>query len=191
MQRRTLALILPLALMLGACTYQTSDGYGGYGGSGSGGSGGSQSVPQSDIDTGATVGQVTPGKGAGTFVEYQAGGQWHVYTTCDTLLSNSVGPCNWDIIVYGPSTDTIQSFKQDQLESDDQLFWDQGGSVHLVAQDSSDFDGFFFNATPGATITVDVYLDGGPAPTYIYWVGDGGLHKGAPSNPIDLTPTSP
>jgi hypothetical protein len=189
MQRRKLALLLPLALMLGACTYQTDDGYDGYGGYCGGPP--PQSAPQSDIDTGATVGEVTPGQGAGAFVEYKAGGQWHVYTTCDTALPNSEGPCDWDIIVSGQDTDTIQSYQPDQLESGDALGWDACGSVHLVAEDTDDFDGFFFNATPGATIRVDVYLDGGPAPTYIYWVGDGGLHNGAPSNPIDLTPTSP
>lgn len=183
MQRRTLALLLPVVLMLGACSYRTD---GGYGFSNTP----PQQVPESNIDADATIGQVSPGKGAGAFVEYQAGGHWRLLTTCDTLLPDSAGPCHWDIIVSGPSYDTIKSFQPDQLESTDQLGWDQGG-VHLIAENSAGFDGFSFDATPGSTIRVDVYLDGGPAPTYIYWVGDGGLHRGAPSNPIDLTPTAP
>jgi hypothetical protein len=61
----------------------------------------------------------------------------------------------------------------------------------MVSDTSYDFDGFFVNATPGATLRIDVFLDGAPAPRFIYWVGDGGLHSGAPENPIDLIPSEP
>lgn len=146
-------------------------------------------VPQSNIDTGATLAEIQPGQGAGAFVEYAGDGRWHVFTACDTDISHYA--CRWDIIVSVPSGSVMKSFEGESLEPDDSLdLWD-AQSVRLVTDTTSDFDGFFFEATPGSTARVDVYLDDGPAPRYIYWVGDGGLHQGAPSNPIDLKPTSP
>lgn len=190
MQPRNIALLFPLALALGACAYGNDSG------SGSGVAGGAPSatlppVPESAVDTGVPMGDVTPGEGAGTFIEYQAGGHWHLFTSCDTKLPKSQGPCSWDIIVSAATSDTIQSFQPDRLENDDRLGWGDGGSVHLVADNSYDFDGFYFDAVPGAVVRFDVYLDGQPGPRYIYWNGNGGLHSGAPSNPIDLTPSTP
>ena len=122
-------------------------------------------------------------------MEVAAGGKWHVYTSCDTDISGY--SCTWDIIVSAFEGDEVTSLEADRLEDYDYLDWYGDRSLHLVADNSYDFDGFFFGATPGATIRVDVFLDNGPAPRYIYWVGDGGMHKGSPTNPIDLTPSSP
>lgn len=186
MSRRNLVLALPLVLMLGACTYGADNNYSvGSGGSGGGPSG---DVPQSAIDTDATIAGVTPGDGAGAFVEYAAGGTWHVFTACDTNVSGY--SCAWDIIVGADGG--ITNFTPDRLETSNTEWvdWSDQGTVRLVATTANDTDGFYFTAQPGATARVDVYLDGEPAPRFIYWVGDGGLHRGAPSNPIDLTPTA-
>ena len=145
-------------------------------------------VAEASIDTGATLSEIEPGQGAGAFVEYQSGGQWRVYTACDTDVSKL--SCEWDIIVSAAPGADLVDFAAEELESSDQLFREDSRSVHLIATSTTDFDGFRFEATPGATVRVDVYLDGAPAPAYIYWVGDGGLHQGAPTNPIDLTPSA-
>jgi hypothetical protein len=146
-------------------------------------------IAQSTIDTGATLADIQAGEGAGAFVEYQAGGKWHVFTACDTKLSGY--SCTWDIIVSTDKSADITTFEEETLESDDYLDWYDTRAVRLVGHVTDDFDGFFVDVTPGATLTVDVYLDGDPSPRYIYWVGGGGLHQGSPTNPIDLTPTSP
>ncbi|MBK7582568.1 MAG: hypothetical protein IPI67_20515 [Myxococcales bacterium] len=146
-------------------------------------------VQKSSIDTGATLADIVPGQGAGTFVEYETGGKWHVFTACDTAISGL--PCRWDIIVSVGAGAELTDFQPEELESADYLDWRTKKGVRMVAENSLDFDGFTLEATPEATLRVDVYLDDAPAPAYLYWVGSGGLHQGAPSNPLDLTPSTP
>jgi hypothetical protein len=146
-------------------------------------------IAESTIDTGATLADIEAGGGAGAFVEYEAGGKWHVFTTCDTKLSGY--SCTWDIIVAVSSANEMSNYEAEDLESDDYLDWYGKRAVRFVGDVTDDFDGFLVDATPGATLSVDVYLDGDPAPRYIYWVGAGGLHQGSPTNPIKLTPTDP
>ena len=180
MQLRNLLVIAPLVAMLGGCTYSTNTQPYDVGG------GQTKSVPQSTIDTGATMSNIDPGQGAGAFIEYATGGQWHLYTTCDTAVSGT--SCTWDIIV---SSSSLKDFQPDRLEGRDWVDWYDQNSLELVATTHNDFDGVFFQTDPGALARFDVYLDGAPAPAYIYWVGNGGMHRGAPDNPIDLTPTDP
>lgn len=146
-------------------------------------------VADSVIDTGATLSEIDPGQGAGAFVEYQAGGHWRVFTACDTEVSGY--DCRWDIIVSVAAGDDLIDFAEEELEGSDYLGWRDSRSVRMVSVNTNDFDGFTFDATPGATVRVDVYLDDAPAPSYIYWVGGGGLHQGSPTNPLDLTPSDP
>ncbi len=180
-----------LALALSGCGYDhhdhCMDGCGNSGGAG--GTPNQPQVPQATIDTGATIGEIKPGEGAGAFVEYAAGGKWHVFTACDTKLSGL--SCRWDIITSVGSDASISGFQPDSLEPSDYLDWNDSRSVRLVADNTNDIDGYYLEATPGGTVRVDVYLDDQPQPRFIYWVGEGGLHQGAPSNPIDLTPSSP
>jgi hypothetical protein len=147
-----------------------------------------ETVPSATIDTGATLADIEPGRGAGAFVEYGSGGRWHVYVACDTELSN-IG-CEWDIIVSVGDGNQLSQLEGDQLESSDYLDWESANSARMITSTTYDFDGFWVHATAGAPLRVDVYLDGWPAPKYIYWVGDGALHRGAPSNPIDLIPSA-
>ena len=121
-------------------------------------------------------------------MEVSAKGVWHVYTACDTDISGY--SCGWDIIVTPLGDNTITAKEGDRLEKADYLGWYGDYSVQMVTDTSYDIDGFFFEANPDGAMRVDVYLDGAPAPRFIYWVGDGALHKGSPTNPIDLTPTT-
>ncbi|MBX3128894.1 MAG: hypothetical protein KF718_19415 [Polyangiaceae bacterium] len=183
---RTLVLIALTSSLLG-CTYEDGRGHH-HQGSG----GGSSTAPDpavSTIDTGASLADMVPGEGVGAFAEYQAGGTWHIYTTCDTAISKL--SCRWDIILSAASADEIFDFAPDRLESSDYLDWEDDRSVRMVTRTTTDFDGFFVEAQPGAPMLLDVYLDGRPEPRYIYWVGDGGLHQGSPTNPIELVPSAP
>lgn len=172
--------IAPLAV---ACTYDHHDHDGG-------------SIPidtpedvaSASIDTGATLAQIEPGQGAGAFVEYQAGGTWHVFTSCDSALSGFA--CRWDIIV-SPLTGSLTNLTEEELESGDALGRYGTRSARFVVDTDFDLDGFFVDSDPGAKLRVDVFLDDQPAPRFIYWVGDGGLHAGSPTNPIDLEPSAP
>lgn len=139
------------------------------------------------IDTGAAI-DVTPGEGVGLFVEYESGGVWHLFMTCDTDVSGF--DCAWDVVVT-PSEGVIDAITAERLESEDFLeFWGRD-SARIATLTAFDVDGALFEAPQGASLSVDALLDGSSARRYIYWVGDGALHSGAPGNPLELEPSEP
>lgn len=140
------------------------------------------------IDPDARI-DVAPGDGAGVFIEYETGGGWHVFTTCDTLVSDI--ECLWDIIVSVDPRLTITLREEEELEADDVIVRDDPGSLRFVAYTDVDFDGFFFDTDAGETVELDAFIDGESDPRFINWIGLGGLNQGAPSNPILLEPTDP
>jgi hypothetical protein len=144
----------------------------------------SQTIEQATIDVDELL-DVEPGDGAGAFIEYEAGGFYHVTTSCDAADN---GDCYWDIIVMPLDDSPVLSLSPIDLESDDSLAFGEGNQLRLVASTGQDFDGFSFQTDAGAAIRVDAFLDDAPANAYLFWVGDGALRSGAPSNPIDLVP---
>ncbi len=152
---------------------------------GTGGSG-SQTVEEALIDVDQLL-DVEPGDGAGAFIEYETGGYYHVTTSCDAAEN---GACYWDIVVVPLDDAPVLAATPLDLESDDSLSITAGNQLRLVATTGKDFDGFSFQTEPGAAVRVDVLLDDAPANPYLFWVGDGALRSGAPSNPIDLVPSA-
>jgi len=144
-------------------------------------------IARAGIDVDATLADLEPGRGTGAFVEYRSDGAWHVFTTCDTELSGY--SCLWDILVR-PLAASIHAVSAEGLEHEDFAEFDDS-SAQLIADNDFDFDGIIVESDPGASMRVDVFLDGRPAERYVYWVESGGLHRGAPTNPIDLSPGAP
>jgi hypothetical protein len=194
---RALFLGLPLVLLsLAACSYDN-----GHArrisshnpGSGAGNEGANDCGPatpvQTWIDVDAQV-DTRPGEGAGVFVEYAAGGHWTLRTACDTLKNST--PCAWDIIVTPEDGRSISRVLAEDLEAGTDsvaVYPDDPRSYQLVAQTSGDLDGITFDTEPQSAISVDVLLDEACALPYVFWVGEGAVHTGAPSNPIQLVPT--
>ena len=131
--------------------------------------------------------EVDPGAGAGAFVEYESGGTYHVTTSCDVETG---GECLWDIVVTPLGDAALFGVAPFDLESDDTVTLGTGNQVRLVASTGKDFDGFDFQTDPGAGIEVDVFLDDAPGNSFLFWVGDGALRSGAPTNPVDLIPSA-
>ncbi len=194
----SLALALPLFLLANACTYDnghvhrvdSSPNYDGGNGTGTNPAACSSSTTlvQSKIDVGAKI-DIDVGKGAGVFIEYASGGHWQVRTSCDTLTSKT--NCAWDIIVTPEDGSAISNAAGSDLESDDVLEpYSDNVSYHLLATTGNDLDGFTFDSDPGSAVRVDAYLDQQCAVPYFYWVGDGALHSGSPTNPLDLIPSA-
>jgi hypothetical protein len=144
-------------------------------------------VASAGIDADATLVDIQAGRGTGLFVEYQSGGSWRIFTSCDTELSGFA--CTWDVIVT-PIDAALESVRTEDLERDDFGGID-GADGRLISDNDFDFDGIVFASTPGAAIRLDVFLDGAPGGKYVYWVENGGLHRGAPTNPVDLIPSAP
>ncbi len=144
-------------------------------------------VFEAPIDTAATLTQ-EPGVGAGVFIEYLGAGDWHVFTTCDTNLSGY--DCRWDVFATVPDGVWIDDVRGGELEVDDQAFTRDGYTAQLTAFTDADYDRMYFHTEPGEPVRFEAYLDDIRDARYIYWIGDGAIHDGAPSNPIDLVPSS-
>jgi hypothetical protein len=67
---------------------------------------------------------------------------------------------------------------------------DQSPAYRLQSETSTEIDGLSFDTEPGAAVTVDAFLDGTCALPFFFWVGDGALHQGSPSNPLTVTPSA-
>lgn len=140
------------------------------------------------IDTDATI-SASPGEGVGLFVEYAAGGTWRLWTTCDTNYSSVA--CNFDIFAAVDADSELLDIRGDELEGNDEVGpWDVGVAF-FHAETDSDVDSMTLATTPGAIVEVAIYLDSYSQPRFVYWFGDGVLHEGAPTNPVDFEPVAP
>lgn len=141
------------------------------------------------IDTDKVI-EAVPGEGVGLFVEYAAGGFWRMSTTCDTNYSGQA--CQFDVCVsLVDGTSDVRLAEGEELEGDDRIELFSDGWTCLSAETDADFDGLIFDTDPGAAVRFEVQLDGVLESRYVYWVGDGVLHAGAPTNPVDFLPTIP
>jgi hypothetical protein len=138
------------------------------------------------IDVDAKL-NATPGDGVGVLVQYATGGHWTLSTTCDTNTSGVA--CGFDLFASGVDPMTTISNPQGQnLAGEDKIALQSDGSVHLSTLTSTNVNGMTFDATENATVELEMYLDGELQERFIYWVGDGVIHTGAPTNPIDFKP---
>jgi len=142
-----------------------------------------------NIDPDATFTEVAPGEGVGLFMEYGTGGKWHLWTTCDTNYSNVA--CSFDVVVSVDTESEVLKVDEEDLEGFDEVRMIDSGTASFKADTASDTDGMVFETTPGATVRLDMLLDGKAEPRFVFWFGDGVLHKGAPTNPVDFAPKSP
>lgn len=174
-------LVLPLVV---ACGYGDHHHMDGHFNDGSSPPPPSTVIEQATIDVDATI-EADPDAGAGVFIEYQSGGTYRVTTACDTKH----GDCTWDIIATPLDAAGIKGAAPIDLEQQDDSITFDSASLRLVAITGKDFDGFTLQTEPGSVLEVDALLDDAPANHFFFWVGDGALHGGAPSNPLDLVPS--
>jgi len=152
-----------------------------------GGDDGSSYVdPNSDvigvsIDPGATL-EADPGEGVGVFVELQDNGNWRVWTTCDTELTGY--SCAFDLYLTG---DGVRLYDTEDLEGYDGAS-DFGDEVDVTLDTDNDTDGVVVSSAAGAPLRLEVWLDGAPDGEFVYWVQNGAIRQGAPSNPVDFIP---
>lgn len=138
--------------------------------------------------------EAPPGEGAGVFIEYESGGRWHVWATCDTRLTGR--SCLFDVLAQ-TSAGTIRNVYGDALSGDDSVFQECADTAQLVLKSRADISGMYFETQPGATVVFDVLVDGAPYPELVYWYGSfresdaSDVRYGAPGNPIALTPLRP
>lgn len=142
-----------------------------------------------DIDTDAQL-TAEGGKGAGLFVEYAAGGKWHVFAACDTTQSGY--DCTWDVVASIPSTKQALAVPdQTGLDADDSVIRVDKGAVRLFFRTTTELDAVRMTAPAGEPLQLDVILDGLHDASLVSWVGGGAVHVQAPSDPVTFVPTAP
>jgi len=147
-----------------------------------------QEIMLFSIDTDKVL-ESPPGEGVGLFVEYEAGGIYRLWTTCDTNYSNK--GCTFDVAASVDTASKIDVVEGSNFEGYDEVQALDDGSVSFHAETASDIDVMTLTTTPGAILRVEMFLDGVSDGRFIYWVGNGILHEGSPTNPVDFAPTSP
>lgn len=194
---KAFAFAVPFLFLAASCTYDNGDAHrvlydNGY--SNSNGLSCNADV-QSTIDTDRMI-DIDAGQGAGLFIEYATGGHYHLRTACDTARSNT--SCHWDIIIDPQAGKTISNATLENPSGADNLSTYPSpsdnsvlSSYHFVTETTNELDGMTFDIDPGSAITVDAVLDDQCAPQFLFWIGDGALHTGAPSNPLTVTPSDP
>ncbi|MDI1449411.1 hypothetical protein [Polyangium sp. 6x1] len=144
---------------------------------------------QMSIETDVQLDAV-PGDGVGVFVEYYASGVYRIWTTCDTNFSGL--SCPMDIFTSVDTSSTIDAVTTDDLEGADHVnIHEAAGTVDMHVDTGVDFDAIEISTTPGAILRLEVLIDGVPQPRFVYWFGNGVLHNGAPTSPVDFVPTVP
>jgi hypothetical protein len=205
-----------LASVLGACgdsSWGDGDGpYGQFGGGGSTetpyydaglilGDGSASAHPiKAIIDPNASMLQ-SPGKGVGVFAQYDTGGHWYVWWTCDTALSGDSCPFNVEISAAGGIENVVsQGFagKDGLVEAgaDAGDAGDAGAAASFTAQTTTTtmVQGVRFDTDPGAVITLSASLGGEYSGSFLFFVQDhlvNGGYKGVISDPLELEPSSP
>ena len=142
------------------------------------------------VDTGRTL-NAAPGEGVGIFVEYKAGGKWHVWWTCDTNQSGM--PCAFDLSIKSESG-AIASIQSEGVLSGDSVVSSNESSVDARSNTGNNIVGVRFEAPAGGTISIDARVGGVRDPAYFFFVQDGkpnGGFSGALTNPIRFQGTSP
>ncbi|HET9955928.1 MAG TPA: hypothetical protein VFQ61_15570 [Polyangiaceae bacterium] len=141
---------------------------------------------QVGIDTDEAL-ESDPGQGVGVFVEYTAGGRWHLFMTCDSNVSGQ--PCYFDVVAYS-NNGAISNVTREDLESDDEISY-KADYVQVVTTTDNDYDGVYLQTEPGDILSVDVYLDGSCYTEYLWWVEGGEVRNGYIGTPLDFTPSEP
>ena len=133
--------------------------------------------------------EAKPGEGVGIFVEYQTGGKWNVFTTCDTFTSKQV--CSFDIFAGGRTAEDLRAYATLQTEGFDEVKDLGDGTLEFIADTDSDTDGLVLEMNPGSPLRLEVYLDGQSAEKFVYWISDDTVHAGVPQNPVQFVPVTP
>jgi hypothetical protein len=135
-------------------------------------------LPEAYIDRGEAL-DVIPGGGVGVHA-FQEDGFWRFELTCDTSA-----PCEWDLVLTtrDASVFSVGGHVGNGDEISSGFDW-----VQFVGVTTSEVDAVELETAYEAAVVVDVYLDGGPAQEFVFWVENGLIRRGAPSNPFVLLP---
>jgi hypothetical protein len=144
-------------------------------------------IAQETIDADVTM-DYKPGDGVGLYVEYSSGGHWHVFTTCDTKLTDL--SCAFDVVIRPEAGSLVSKVGGYDLAAGDSVGLTESGAVRLLSTTTLSDQGVDFDLDPGALVEIDFLLDGAPQPQFVYAVSHGLVLNGVATNPVQFIPAS-
>jgi hypothetical protein len=144
------------------------------------------------IDTNQTM-NVAPGQGVGVFVEYDSGGNWNVWWTCDSSIDSANPACTFDVKMTAQSGE-ITNLTPQKLESGDAVTQPTSASLEATTTTSTGTDGVTFTTTPGAQILLDATVGGQHDGRYVFFVQGGKVddgYSGTVTDPIYMQGSTP
>lgn len=142
------------------------------------------------VDTGKTM-AARPGEGVGLFVEYDQGGRWHIWWTCDTR--QSAQRCNFRVAVTAESS-SITGLQKEDIGPFDTVQQPSAERVLALTSTTLSVPGLRFLTDPGAVIAVEATMDDVSGSRFFFFTQDGkvnGGFRGRLTNPMlfqGLTP---
>lgn len=137
-----------------------------------------------EVDSNQTM-NAQPGEGVGVFVEYNKGGHWHVWWTCDTNQTQQ--SCDFSVSIAA-TTGNITNVDATDLAGG--LYSSPTPSrIEARSTTSTDVKGFYFDTDAGAVITLEAALGDIKDGSFLFFVQDGkvnGGFAGKLTNPLRL-----
>jgi len=133
----------------------------------------------------------TAGQGVGVFTEYQTGGHWRVWWTCDTAKTSQA--CRFDVIA-AVADGALGNAAGLSLTDGDQLSQANAQSVEALTTTTANIEGMTFDSAAGATITLDAQVGALRDGSFLFFVQDGKINGGYMStltDPLMLQPLAP
>ncbi len=143
-----------------------------------------------DVDTGKTM-NAAPGDGVGIFVEYAAGGQWHVWWTCDTNKTNE--SCAFNIKIAA-KTGSMSDLALSGAAQGDNLQQTDTQTLIATTTTTSNAVDVKFTGDPGGTIEIEAAVGGVDDSSFFFFVQDGtvnGGYAGTLTDPLRFEGNSP
>lgn len=142
-----------------------------------------------EVDTDQTMSAVG-GEGVGVFIEYAAGGHWHLWWTCDTAQTRQ--SCDFSVSATAASGN-IENVDASELVGG-AVTSPNASRVEATSNTTTGVDGIRFDTNPGAVITVDAAVGGFKDGAFLFFVQDGkvnGGFTGTLTNPLQVRGSSP
>ena len=143
------------------------------------------------IDTNQTM-NAQGGQGVGVFVQYAAGGHWHVWWTCDTAVSGLA--CDFALGITGTEI-TSPTTHFDPSEHGDALATSTPDELDVTAHTTTGVDAVDFDAAPGTDVKIDLSMSGLRRGDFFFFVENGQIDGNFPSSkltdPLIFEPSAP
>lgn len=142
------------------------------------------------VDTGRTL-NAQPGEGVGIFVEYAAGGKWHVWWTCDTKQTGV--SCDFYLRIKSESGD-LESIQSEGALATDSIVSSDARTIDARSSTGANSVGVHFQGPAKGVIAIEALVGSVADPSFFFFVQDGkpnGGFSGALTNPIRFQGSNP